>query len=252
MGIAVVNENLSGIMMLFFLAGFWQWLKNNIWLASLFFALAFSTKFHVLIAILGVFAGTPKKSMLPYLMYFVIMVIGINLPILWNNGFTNLLESIKLFSQVFEFNGGIYQIFKWLGYKITGYNTIAFNGKLLLLIFCVVYSILLIKSFKSSKNLLIYTCLAWSCYLFLATTVHPWYVIPILVIGLLKNLKFPIVWSFLVVGSYLAYKPGYVSENIWVVLGLYLLLFGFIFWEFTQKQQNRVSYQHTTQKQSVK
>jgi hypothetical protein len=69
---------------------------------------------------------------------------------------------------------------------------------------------------KSSEQTTIAMLLIWTVYLFMATTVHPWYVIPVVFLGMLTGNVYPLVWSFVVVMSYHFY--GRTSDTLHTVL----------------------------------
>ena len=69
-----------------------------------------------------------------------------------------------------------------------------------------------------------------SCYFFIATTVHPWYIINLILLGILTGYSFPILWSMTVFWSYSAYEFNIVEENIGYQLTAYILVYGcFVF-----------------------
>ena len=69
-------------------------------------------------------------------------------------------------------------------------------------------------------------------YYAVASIVHPWYIIYLLTFSILTNLKFPLIWSFVVVLSYYAYKDiGTVEENYWLIGVEYIILLFAIIWD---------------------
>ena len=70
--------------------------------------------------------------------------------------------------------------------------------------------------------------LAFSLYLFSATIIHPWYLAVPIALCVLTPLRFPVLWSGLVVLSYSHYDGGGFAENYWLigleygVLGVFL------------------------------
>lgn len=66
-------------------------------------------------------------------------------------------------------------------------------------------------------------------YYFTSTTVHPWYIATLLALSIFTNYKFPLVWSAVIILSYLAYlKSNSIdkSENYWVLFIEYFIVFG--------------------------
>jgi hypothetical protein len=69
-------------------------------------------------------------------------------------------------------------------------------------------------AFKVRKNDLYtsffnYALMVWSFFLFCSTTVHPWYIMPIVFLGMFTNYRFAIVWSFTVILSYAFYHDDF-------------------------------------------
>ena len=76
----------------------------------------------------------------------------------------------------------------------------------------------------------------------LASIVHPWYIIYLLTFSILTNLKFPLIWSFVVVLSYYAYKDiGVVEENYWLIGAEYIILLFAIIWDL-KNGRRRVTF----------
>lgn len=134
----------------------------------------------------------------------------------------NIFESIQLYFRSFEFNASIYYLVREVGEWILGYNPIAVAGTVLPLIGAlVILGISFRKTRRNINQLCITLVLVGTAYLFFATTVHPWYLIPILAVAVPTRLVFPWVWSAMVVLSYSAYQSDTYQEN------LYLVFFGY-------------------------
>lgn len=151
---------------------------------------------------------------------------------------TNYSKTVGLWFGNFEFNASIYYLARELGFFITGYNEIVIIGKILPVI-----SILIILSFSFLKQnttvpkLTTSMLLAFAYYLFLSTTVHPWYIATLVVLCVFTNYKFPLVWSLVIVSSYLAYSNSANSENLWIVALEYSIVFFVFIWEIVQKKR---------------
>jgi hypothetical protein len=139
---------------------------------------------------------------------------------------TNYAETVGLWFQNFEFNASLYYIAREVGYLFRGYNEIAIIGKYTaILVFLFVVGLAFIRQNKSMIQLVTAMLLALSFYYFTATTVHPWYVATLLFLSIFTNYKFPLVWSFIIVLSYLAYVNNDNSENLWIIAFEYLVVF---------------------------
>jgi len=72
---------------------------------------------------------------------------------------------------------------------------------------------------------------ALTFYYFTATTVHPWYVTTLLILSVFTNYKFPLVWSFAIILSYLAYLNTNNTENLWIIGLEYAIVYSVFIWE---------------------
>jgi hypothetical protein len=68
--------------------------------------------------------------------------------------------------------------------------------------------------------------LVGAVYLLCATTVHPWYLTPLLALGVGTRFRFQLVWTSVAILSYAAYGHDPVRENPWLLLIEYGLVVG--------------------------
>ncbi|PHI18973.1 hypothetical protein CEQ90_15140 [Lewinellaceae bacterium SD302] len=176
----------------------------------------------------------------------------------------NFGSSLDLYFRKFEFNASLYYLLRTYGYYEIGWNQIARFGPLLgkvagalILLLAAAEGYLWLQSSKAQSdreheasglepnhskvpglrdgsteplpasylNLPFWWMLAFSIYLFCATTVHPWYLsIPIL-LSCFTHLRYPIVWSFLIVLTYASYTTVPYQENLWLVGVEYLVVY---------------------------
>lgn len=129
-----------------------------------------------------------------------------------------IAESVRLYFASFEFNASVYYLARRIGTAILGYNPIAIVGWLVPAVGAVV---ILFISWQSKPD----NCsdlsrkLMWVglTYLLFATTVHPWYIVPLIALAVMAKSIVPFVWSVLIVLSYVAYGTTPVSENLWLI-----------------------------------
>jgi len=76
----------------------------------------------------------------------------------------------------------------------------------------------------------------WLIYLALATTVHPWYVAPLLAFSVFSSYRFPLLWSWLIFFSYSGYSAQGFEEVLPLTLLQYAALAVFIACEIYQRQ----------------
>ena len=152
----------------------------------------------------------------------------------------NYSKTVGLWFGNFEFNASIYYLAREIGYWFRGWNEIAIIGKALPII--TVLYILFLSFFRKKtdiKKLINATLFSFTIYLFLSTTVHPWYIATILILSVFTNYKFPLVWSFIVIISYLAYANADNTENLWIIGFEYLVVFSVFIWEVFIKKNQR-------------
>ena len=75
-----------------------------------------------------------------------------------------------------------------------------------------------------------------SCYFFISTTIHPWYIINLILVGIISGYAFPIIWSLTVFWSYNTYSSNVIQENIVLQLFSYCLVYGCFFYEIYFKK----------------
>lgn len=157
---------------------------------------------------------------------------------------TNYSKTVGLWFGDFEFNASIYYLVRAVGYAITGYNEIAIIGKILPVIsVLIILGFSLFKQNNSLPQLITSMLLVFSFYLFLSTTVHPWYIATLVIFCVFSNYKFPLVWSLVVILSYLAYSNTDNSENLWIIGLQYLIVFSIFVWEvFIKKKTSQIRY----------
>ena len=220
--------NLHGeaFMICFTLASILCLFRKKIVLGGLFMGLAIATKLLPLLIVplflrlLGL-----KRFTLFSLSIFVFSLI------LWGpfweeEMIANYKNTIELWFTTFEFNGSIYNIIRAIGYEVKGYNIIRELGKVtpfitigLVLVFT------FLRSNRELKSVLKNMLFLLSCYFFIATTVHPWYIINLVILGVLAGYIYPILWSLTVFWSYSAYGlEGFKEKWVWT-LTAYLLVY---------------------------
>ena len=232
------NLHFEGVMLFFLIwsiyvlqKGHWKW-------SAILFAFSVSVKlipimflplfFWFFIKREGSFFTNSKKLILYYLIVIATILL-LFVPFFSKEFIINYSETVGLWFNNFEFNGSIYYLLREIGYTITGYNQIGIIGKILPLISIVI--ILYFSFFKKNKTiteLITSMLLVFTCYLFLSTTVHPWYLATLVLLCLFTNYKYPIVWSIAIILSYLSYLnigTAAKSENLWIIFIEYVIVF---------------------------
>ena len=260
------NLHFEGIMLFFLLLSLYLLLLKKWEFAALIFALSISVKLIPLLFLplfFQYFNKNEKESEsldypnnirvsnslnLKKLIGFY-SIVGITILLLFAPFFSsefvhNYSNTVGLWFSTFEFNASIYYVAREIGYRMTGYNQIAFIGKFIPIL--TILAVLMLTFFKkntSIKQLMVNMLFAASIYYFISTTVHPWYLATLLIVSIFTNFKFPLVWSLVIILSYMAYSSTQHSENLWIIGLEYLIVYAVFFWEvFIKKDHHKAVF----------
>ncbi|UBM57619.1 glycosyltransferase 87 family protein [Marinilongibacter aquaticus] len=225
---SVGNLHFEIVMLAFCLAayGLFKWKANRFW-AAVLLAFAISIKLLPLIFLPLILRhlGFKKGA------YFVALVFGVNvllfLPFADRGFLLHILSSIQLYFQTFEFNASLYYLFREAGHFLFGFNVISFLGPILGILNLAVILILSWRVGKFEMAAFFILC----SYLLFSTTVHPWYLVPLLGLSAFTRFRFPFVWSFFITFSYAAYQSEPVHERLSLVFLEYLVVISFAIYE---------------------
>lgn len=234
------NLHFEGVMLFFLLAAIYLLYQRRWLLSALFWSCAISVKLFPLIFLPLLFRTLGIKKAIK----FSVIVGGTSLlfflPFFSSKFLQNYLSSVGLWFQKFEFNASIYYLIRWIGFQVQGYNIIGTVGPSLgFLVFFFVLFLSIFHKNRRIKELLTSMLFATTCYLFLATTVHPWYLATPLLISVFTSYRFVLVWSLLVIFSYSAYIHPPFQENRWLLILEYAMVFGVLGYEILQRQKSR-------------
>lgn len=158
-------------------------------------------------------------------------------PLLLSPGFLEgFRSSLELYQKKFEFNASLYYVARAIGYLQVGWNQIATIGPALAKASAA--GILLLALLDKRRD---YASLpegwlwAFVLYLLCATTVHPWYLSVPIVLCCFTRWRFPLVWSFLIMLTYISYVGEPYRENLWLVAGEYGVVGAFLLWEVRRR-----------------
>lgn len=230
------NLHFEGFVIFFLLAGVYYWHEKRKLLSGTGFGLAVGAKLLPLIFLPFLFlAGLRSKQWSIAIIGGVIAILSL-LPMLSTSFITGMQSSIGLYFQKFEFNASIYFIAREIGFSMYGFNKIAQIGPWLSIISTI--SILGISILGALKKWSVPKTLLFilSTYLLFATTVHPWYILPLIVLGILSGYYFPIMWSFMIFATYLGYSEhGFQLPMTWIFTEYFVVVATLIF-ELSKKK----------------
>lgn len=242
------NLHFEGVMV-FFLVWSLYVLHQNKWkYAAVLFAFSISVKLIPLLLLPlffkrfntnGVFTTYSFKKLIG----FYAIVGGVTLllfaPFFSFEFISNYSKTVGLWFSNFEFNASIYYLLREIGFWYSGYNQIAVIGKLLPIL--VIIYVLYLAVFTQQKSYITFIktmLFAFTAYLLLSTTIHPWYLTTLLFLSVFTNYKFPLVWTYVIILSYIAYASPTTSENLWLISLEYTVVFCVMVWETTAKKRH--------------
>jgi len=167
------------------------WLINYRWAgAAIWWAMAISIKLipliflPILIKRLGI-----VRSIWFYLITGIALLFTF-LPFLDQKLIEHIFSSIDLYFRTFEFNASIYYLVRWIGFEQVGYNIIQKAGPIMSIVtFVLIISIYLFRN-NTWEDTIKRLFFAFTVYLLMASIVHPWYVINLVVLTVfVKNHK---------------------------------------------------------------
>lgn len=224
------NIHYEGLTICFLLAGLYYYQKCKPNVSAVLLGLAAGVK---LLPLIFLPALLDRSQLLKSLRYY--LIVGVILLVPFAFFFDSVVierfsTSLDLYFRRFEFNAGIYYGLREIGAYILGYNPIATVGPFLAL---TSLSLILFFSWTNRLTLTLPERWLWvlTTYLLCATTVHPWYVIPLVALSVLTRFRFPLLWSALLILTYTAYGNVPFQENSWIVTLEYLAVWGFMAWE---------------------
>ena len=231
------NLHWEGVMLFFFVLGWWLYVYKKPWLSSIAFALSVGTKLIPLLLVpVFIRYQSWKKSVLMACVGLLSLLL-LFLPFFKDIGLENYLATIQLWFKNFEFNGSLYYIVRWIGYEIKGYNIIRQLGEVTpWLVVLIVLGFSCIKAKKTAQQVFTAMLLLLSCYYFMASIVHPWYIISLVFLTLFTRFSFPLFWSALVLFSYVTYAHPSFQENYYLIGIEYGIVFAVLGYELVKKK----------------
>ncbi len=209
------NLHFEGLVIFFLVLGIHQYDRSRILSQGIGFAGAISTKLVPLIFLPGVLMKQwPRKGFLVCLVAGAVALLTF-IPMIGSALVSGMGSSIGLYFQSFEFNASIYFIIREIGFMIVGYNLIQQIGPWLGITTFVLIMTWAFVGNRLKKDLPMILLGSLVIYLLLSTTVHPWYVIPLIPLGILSGFYFPIVWSLVIFLTYI----GYATEDFHLPMG---------------------------------
>ncbi|MEO1260954.1 MAG: hypothetical protein AAFZ15_19295, partial [Bacteroidota bacterium] len=246
----VGNLHFEGAMIFFLMLAVYLLVKNKWSLSAMAFALSICSKLLTLMFLPFFIKKMGWVKSFKYCLIVGMSCILLFIPIVNADFLSNFSDSLNLYFQKLEFNASLYYFFRWIGFKIYGYNKIAFIGPALAVMagLFILFLAFYVQKKWSDKITEIdwplmfkFWLFSICAYLFCTTTMHPWYVCLPVALCVFTNYRFPIIWSYLIFFTYINYSYVPYQENLWVVGLEYVLLFAWLIGECITNDEKFIS-----------
>ena len=215
------NVHFEGVMLFFFMLGLYSLLYNRIILSGLVIALAINTK---IVPLLFLPLFLPLLGMVKSIKLYVtigVLTVLMVVPFISDIVVNNFSQSLELYFQSFEFNASFYYLFKGISYAFLDYKTSIIGDLIPIIVFLFAIFMtykLYVKKANSDltefdlKSFVSHAIPLMFVFYLLASTIHPWYVINLLILCVFIKNRAILIWSILIFLSYFAYS-NYINEN---------------------------------------
>lgn len=237
------NLHFEGVMLFFFVWSLYLLSKNEWKLAAVIYALSILIKLVPLLFLplfLKYFGF--KKSMLFYALIAITNLLFIT-PFYSVTFISNYSETIGLWFSNFEFNASTYNLIKKLAtqyFDAKPWELIKSYGKITP--YLIISIVLLFSAFRKNQKLsVVISSMLWvlTSYYFLAATVHPWYIIFLVLLTIFTSYRYALLWSGFVILSYWAYTNPDYKEHLGILCVEYISVFAFMTYEIS-KHRNKM------------
>jgi hypothetical protein len=248
----MANLHFEALLVFFLLLSFWLLVRGYLYWGSLAFALSVASKLLPLMFLPLLIRRLGWGRSFRFFGAMGLASLLLWLPLLNATFVTNFGASIQLYFRQFEFNASIYYLLREIGYHLEGYNLIKWIGpRLALLVLLLILARAWWEKDPDWRSLPGSSLFAVAVYLFLATTVHPWYSILPLVLCVFTPWRWPVLWTALIPLTYINYSYPEYYENLTVVVVEYSMVFAFALGEYLRRTPGLSASSVVTQDQEV-
>jgi len=230
------NLHFEGLMLCLFIMSLYFIHSKKLHMAAVVMALSIAVKLVPVLS-LPLFLNKLgwKKSVLFYSVTAAVFII-LFIPFFSFGLLENFSATIGLWFSNFEFNASVYYFLKGTLENINGVSVINSMGIIVACVVTLQTSYLLLKKKKETGQIILMILWILSGYYFISTTVHPWYIISLLLLSVFTNYKFVLVWSYTLILSYIAYNEFSVEECNSILIIEYTPVILMLGWELYSKK----------------
>lgn len=225
------NLHFEVFVIFFLILSLYLILKTHYSLAAIAFAGAVNIKLLPLIFLPSLFYYIGFRKTLLFGAIVISSTLVILLPFSNTDFLTGMQESLLYYFKKFEFNASVYYLVREWGFWKYGYNIIESVGWKLAIASLGCILLLSFKNFLSDKNkkTALHLIKDWTLilftYLLFTTIVHPWYIAPLILFTVFYRLNASLLWSVLIMLTYIGYTATSYAENYLLLFIEYVLVF---------------------------
>ncbi|PIF01035.1 MAG: mannosyltransferase [Maribacter sp.] len=228
------NLHFEGVMLLFFVASLYLLSIGKWMLAAVVYALSIAIKLIPLMFLPLFLKHFGFKKSFRFYIVAVVTLIAISIPFISPGFIANYSQTVGLWFSNFKFNSSLYNLVREIAVQFDAkpWELIKTYGKITPYI--TISIIVLVTFFRKNQNLsvLISSMLyILTTYYLLATIVHPWYIIFLVLLTIFTEYRFPLAWSLVVILSYYAYSQIDFKEHLGILSIEYIIVYGFLIFE---------------------
>jgi len=165
-----------------------------------------------------------KTQIIKFVLIFCLMMAIQIFMIPWSDGGTS---GFLLYFQKFEFNSSLYKLLREYFHSKEWWITEQYTALILIAAFALTSFFIWLSDLIHKSRTTFYfksIWILWFVYLGTSSTIHPWYLTPLLFLGIFTFPLSSVVWSFLIFGSYIFYDSGVKELFPYYVILEYLIM----------------------------
>ncbi len=229
------NLHTEAFMIVFLLAAIWMLMHEKLLGAALLLTLSIGSKLLPVLIFPFLWRRLTAKQFWIFAGFTALFCFLLFAVMLQQEQLAHFIASLRLYFQYFEFNSGLHNWVKSAaGVDVHRIFSLALPWVMMALILG--SAVLERKPDWSSLPTMLLVAL--TLYQLHSPVVHPWYLTPLVALAALGKYRYAILWTCLIPFTYVAYFYPGIQEQPWLVSLEYVLVFGYIAYEWVFKRPN--------------
>lgn len=229
------NLHFEGVMLFFFVWALYLLSVNKWQWAAVVYACSISVKLVPLLFLPLFLKHFKLKKAISFYAIVCLSSLLLFAPFYATEFFANYSKTIGLWFSNFQFNAGLYTAVKEIAIQFDAkpWELIKIYGRITPIVTILI--VLLCTFFRKNEKLPVLISsmlLILTSYYLITATVHPWYIIFLVVLSCFTKYRYALVWSAVVIVSYYAYSLEQFMESNWLLALEYMTVLAFLSYEF--------------------